>query len=105
MILVNTDYISGAKLQMLGLVKGSTIQSKHIGKDITQSFKTLVGGELKSYNEMMNEARAIATKRMIVEAETLGADAIVNIRYASSAIVQGAAEVIAYGTAVKFISK
>lgn len=105
MILVNTDYISGKELQTLSLVKGSTIQSKHIGKDIAQSFKTLVGGELKSYNEMMNEARALATKRMVQEAETLGADAIVNIRYASSAIMQGAAEVIAYGTAVKFVEK
>ena len=69
MILVNTDYISGKNLEMLGLVKGSTIQSKNIGKDITQSFKTLVGGELKAYNEMMNEARALATKRMVEEAE------------------------------------
>ena len=105
MILVNTDYISGKELEMLGLVKGSTIQSKHIGKDIAQSFKTLVGGELKSYNDMMNEARALATKRMVAEAEDMGADAIVNIRYASSAIMQGAAEVIAYGTAVKFSNK
>ncbi len=105
MILVNTDYISGKDLETLSIVKGSTIQSKHIGKDISASFKTLVGGELKAYNEMMNEARAIATKRMVEEAETLGADAIVNIRYASSAIMQGAAEVIAYGTAVKFINK
>ncbi len=105
MILVNTDYISGKELEMLSLVKGSTIQSKNIGKDIAQSFKTLVGGELKAYNEMMNEARALATKRMVMEAEQLGADAIVNIRYASSAIMQGAAEVIAYGTAVKFVNK
>ena len=103
MILVNTDYISGKELEMLGLVKGSTIQSKNIGKDITQSFKTLVGGELKEYNKMMNEARELATKRMVEEAGALGADAIVNIRYASSAILQGAAEVIAYGTAVKFV--
>ena len=105
MILVNTDYISGKELEMLGLVKGSTIQSKHLGSDIAQSFKTLVGGELKSYNEMMNEARALATKRMVAEAEALGADAIVNIRYTSSAVMQGAAEVIAYGTAVKFVNK
>ena len=103
MILVNTDYISGKELEMLGLVKGSTIHSKHLGKDITQSFKTLVGGELTAYTEMMNEARAIATKRMVAEAEELNADAIVNIRYASSAVMQGAAEVIAYGTAVKFV--
>ena len=105
MILVNTDYISGKELEMLGLVKGSTIQSKHMGKDLVESFKTLVGGELKAYNEMMNEARAIATKRMVAEAEALGADAIVNIRYTSSAIMQGAAEVIAYGTAVKLVNK
>ena len=102
MILVNTDYISGKDFEMLGLVKGSTIQSKHIGKDISQAFKTLVGGELKEYTEMMNEARALATKRMTAEAEALGADAVVNIRYASSAVMQGAAEVIAYGTAVRF---
>ena len=105
MILVNTDYISGKELETLALVKGSTIQSKHVGKDIVESFKTLVGGELRSYNEMMNEARAIATKRMVEEAEALGADAVVNIRYASSAIMQGAAEIIVYGTAVKFINQ
>ena len=105
MILVNTDYISGKELEMLSLVKGSTIQSKHLGKDIAQAFKTMVGGELKSYNEMMNEARALATKRMVEEAEALGADAIVNIRYASAAVMQGAAEVIAYGTAVKFVER
>ena len=103
MILVNTDYITGKTLEMLGLVRGSTIQSKHVGHDITQSFKTLVGGELTAYNEMMNDARALATKRMVEEAEQLGADAVINIRYASAAVMQGAAEVIAYGTAVKFV--
>ena len=102
MILVNTDYVSGKELETLGLVQGSTIQSKNIGRDITQSFKTLVGGELKAYTDMMNEARALATKRMVREAESLGADGVVNIRYASSTVMQGAAEVIAYGTAVKF---
>ena len=102
MILVNTDYISGKEFEMLGLVKGSTIQSKHLGKDIAQSFKTLVGGELTSYNEMMNDARALATKRMVQEAEALGADAIVGVRYGSAAVMQAAAEVMAYGTAVKF---
>ena len=105
MILVNTDYITGKEFEMLGLVKGSTIQSKHVGKDILQSFKTLVGGELRAYNDMMNEARAIATKRMVEEAESLGADAVVNVRYASAAVVQGAAEVIVYGTAVKFVKQ
>ncbi len=103
MILVNTDYISGKEFEMLGLVKGSTIQSKNIGKDITQSLKTIIGGELTAYNEMMNDARALATKRMVEEAEQLGADAVVNIRYASSSVMQGAAEVIAYGTAVRFV--
>ena len=102
MILVNTDYITGKELEMLGLVRGSTIRSKNVVKDITQGLKTIVGGELKAYNEMMNEARALATKRMVEDAEKMGADAIVNIRYASAAIMQGAAEVIAYGTAVKF---
>lgn len=105
MILVTTDYISGKELEMLGMVKGSTIQSKHIGKDFMQGLKTIVGGELVAYNEMMNEARALATKRMVEEAQGLGADAVVNIRYASSSIVQGAAEVIAYGTAVKFVTR
>ena len=102
MILVNTDFISGKELETLAIVKGSTIRSKNVGKDILQAFKGLVGGELVAYNEMMNEARAISTKRMVDEANALGADGIINIRYASSAIMQGAAEVIAYGTAVKF---
>lgn len=102
MILVNTDYIAGKELEMLGLVKGSTIQTKHLGKDIGALFKTLVGGELVSYNEMMNDARALATKRMVQEAEELGADGIVGVRYASASVMAGAAEVMAYGTAVKF---
>lgn len=102
MILVNTDYISGKELEMLGLVKGSTIQSKNIGRDITQSFKTLVGGELGAYTDMMNQARKLATQRMVAEAEALGADAVVNVRYSSASVMQGAAEVMAYGTAVRF---
>lgn len=104
MILVNTDYITGKELELLGLVKGSTIQSKHLGKDIAQGFKTLVGGELKAYTEMMNDARELAVRRMEEEARALGADAVVNIRFASSAVMQGAAEVIAYGTAARFVS-
>lgn len=102
MILVNTDYVSGKELQTIGLVKGSTIQSKHVGKDILSGLKTLVGGELTAYSDMMNEARVKATKRMVEEAEKLGADAIVNIRYTSSTVMAGAAEILAYGTAVKF---
>ena len=103
MVLVNTDYISGKNLGMLGLVKGSTVQCKHFGKDIGAGFKNLVGGEMKAYTEMMDEAREIATQRMIAEAESKGADAVVNVRYATSAIIQGAAEVIVYGTAVKYV--
>lgn len=102
MILVNTDFISGKELETISLVKGSTIQSKNFGKDIMQGIKSLIGGELKVYNEMMNEARALATKRMVEEAKSLGADGIVNIRYASASVMQNAAEVIVYGTAVKF---
>lgn len=102
MIIVNTDFISGKELETLSIVKGSMIQSKHIGKDIMAGLKTLVGGELKGYSEMLNEARAIATKRMVEEAETLQADAVINVRYATSAIIQGAAEILVYGTAVRF---
>ncbi|NMA55758.1 MAG: YbjQ family protein [Firmicutes bacterium] len=102
MILVNTDYISGKELETLGIVKGSTIQTRHLGKDISQGLKHLIGGELKAYTEMMDSARDLATKRMVQEAEKLQADAVINIRYASASVMQGAAEVIVYGTAVKF---
>ncbi|MBK5254118.1 MAG: YbjQ family protein [Peptostreptococcaceae bacterium] len=105
MILVSTDYIAGKELEMLGIAKGSTIQTRNLGKDIGQGFKALVGGELKSYNEMMNSARALSTKRMVVEAEELGADAVVNVRYATSSVMQSAAEVMVYGTAVKFVNE
>lgn len=103
MLLVTTETVAGKQLEMLGIVKGSTIQSKHFGKDLGAGLKTLVGGELKAYTEMMEEARAIATERMVAEANRLGADAVVCMRYASSAVMQGAAEVMAYGTAVRFI--
>lgn len=96
MILTTTEHIPGKEYEILGLVRGSTIQSKNLGKDIAQGLKGLVGGELKAYNEMMNEARALATKRMV-------ADAIVAMRYLSASVAQGAAEVMAYGTAVKFL--
>lgn len=102
MILVTTEGIPGKELEVLGLVKGSTIQTVNIARDIGASLKTLVGGELVRYNEMMNDARALATKRMVEEAGQLGADAIVCIRYGSASVTQGAAEVMAYGTAVKF---
>ncbi len=102
MIIVNTDFITGRELETISIVKGSIIQTKHIGKDIMSGLKTMVGGELHAYTDMMNEARAIATKRMVEEAEGLGADAVINVRYASSQVMQAAAEVIVYGTAVKF---
>ena len=102
MKLVNIDYIPGQDFDVLGMVKGNVVQSKNFGKDIGAGFKTLVGGEIKGYTEMLQEARQIATKRMVDEAENLGADAVVNVKFSSSSIMQGAAEVIAYGTAVKF---
>ena len=102
MLLVNIDYIPGKEFEALGVVKGTVVQSKHFGKDFMAGMKTLVGGEIVGYTEMLVEARQIATKRMVDEAEALGADAVVNIRYGSSSRMQGAAEVIAYGTAVRF---
>lgn len=105
MIVVNTDFISGKKLQTLSLVRGSTVHSKNLGRDILSSLKTIVGGEIVDYTNMMNEARAIATQRMVQDAQKLDADAVINVRYASSAIMQGAAEIIAYGTAVKFVEE
>ncbi len=102
MILTTIDHLSGKEFEVLGLVRGATIQSKHIGSDITAGFKTIVGGEIKGYTEMMNEARAIATRRMVEEAEKLGADAVIGMLYASSAVMASAAEILAYGTAVKF---
>ena len=102
MILVNTDFISGKEIETIKIVKGSMIQTKHIGKDIMAGFKTIVGGELTGYSEMIQEARSIATQRMVEEAESLDADAVINIRYASAMVMQGAAEMLVYGTAVKF---
>lgn len=102
MLLVNIDHIPGKEYEVLGLVKGTVVQSKHMGKDFMASVKTIVGGEIKGYTEMLVEARKIATDRMEADAKALGADAVLNIRYSSSAIMQGAAEVVAYGTAVKF---
>lgn len=101
MLLLNLDYIPGKEIEALGIVKGSVVQTKNFGKDFMAGMKTLVGGELTGYTEMLNEARKLATKRMVDEAEAMGADAVLNIRYASSSLMQGAAEVTAYGTAVK----
>ena len=102
MLLVTTDEIAGKTIkENLGIVKGEIVQSKNLGRDFMAGMKTLVGGEIKGYTEMLNEARSIATERMIEEATKLGADAIVCVRYGTSEATQGAAEVFAYGTAVK----
>ncbi|HBY18667.1 MAG TPA: hypothetical protein DEH00_05785 [Candidatus Marinimicrobia bacterium] len=103
MILVNTENIEGKKIAHLGLVKGSCIRAKHLGHDIMNAIKALFGGELTSYSEMINEARAVATKRMVENANEMGADAVINVRYSSTAVKAGAAEVMVYGTAVKFV--
>ena len=103
MLLLNIDHIPGKELEALGLVKGTVVQSKSFGKDFMAGMKTLVGGEIEGYTEMLNQARQIATKRMVDEAEALGADAVVNVRYASASVMQGAAEITTYGTAVRII--
>ena len=101
MILVNTEEIKGKKIkETLGYVKGSTVRAKNIGKDILAGLKTLVGGEIIEYTEMINESRQVAIDRMVKEAEKLGANAIVNMRFSSSTVMQGASELMAYGTAV-----
>ena len=103
MILSASEKIEGRQFQVLGLVEGSTVQTVNAFRDIGASFKTLVGGEIVKYNEMMEKARELAKSRMAAKAEALGADAVISIRYSSSSIMQGAAEVLVYGTAVKFI--
>jgi len=103
MLLLNIDHIPGKEIEALSIVKGSVVQSKHLGNDFMAGMKTLVGGEIASYTDMLDQARKIATKRMVDEAEALGADAVLNIRYASSSVMQGAAEVTVYGTAVRYL--
>jgi len=103
MIIATTDYISGKNIEVIGLAEGATVQTKNFGRDFMAGLKNLVGGEIKGYTEMMNEARGIARQRMIAQAQSMGADAVVGFRYVSSEIAQGAAEVVAYGTAVKFV--
>lgn len=102
MLLLTINYVPGKEIEAIGVVKGNVVQSKHIGKDIMAGLKNVVGGELHGYTDMLNEARAIATQRMVEEAEGLGADAVIRMEYATSAIMDGTAEVIAYGTAVKY---
>ena len=102
MIVVSTPGVEGKKIvKALGVCKGSTVRSKHVGRDIMASFKTIVGGELKGYTEMMSQAREEAFNRMVNDAKDMGADAVVNLRFMTSAVMQQAAEMLAYGTAVK----
>jgi uncharacterized protein YbjQ (UPF0145 family) len=101
MKILNIDHIPGQEVEALELVKSSIVLSKNLGKDFMAGMKTLVGGEIVGYTEMLDEARKIATKRMVDSAEALGADAILNVRYASSSLMQGAAEITVYGTAAK----
>ena len=102
MRLVSIETIPGQEFEALDIVRGTVVYSKNFGRDFMAGMKTLVGGEITGYTEMLVEARQIATKRMVDAAEALGADAVVGLRYASASVMQGAAEVIAYGTAVKF---
>lgn len=102
MLLVTTDFIPGVQFEALGIVVGSTVRAKHMGKDFMASFRNIVGGEVTEYTEMMRESRKIATQRMIDDAARIGADAIVGVRYTSSEIMQGSAEIMAYGTAVRY---
>ena len=102
MKLLTIEHIPGQAYEVLDTVKGTVVYSKNLGRDFMAGMKGLVGGEIVGYTEMLNEARQIATKRMVDAAEALGADAIVGLRYSSAAVMQGAAEIVAYGTAVKF---
>ena len=105
MKLLSIEYIPGAEIEALGMVKGTIVQTKNVGKDFMAGMKTLVGGELVGYTQMLEEARQIAVKRMVDEAKALGADAIIGVRYGSSQLMASAAEVIAYGTAVRILNK
>jgi len=100
MLISTTDNLPN-KFEVVGLVKGSVVRAKHIGRDIMAGFKSIVGGEIKGYTELLNEARKIATERMIEEAKALGANAIIAVRYSTCSVMDGASEVMAYGTAVK----
>ncbi|MDY6804281.1 MAG: YbjQ family protein [Cyanobacteriota bacterium] len=102
MILTTVEGVPGKEIvEHFGLVQGSTVRAKNIGKDILAGFKNVVGGELKGYTELLQEARQEASDRMILQAQQLGANAIVNVRFATSSVAQGAAELFAYGTAVR----
>ena len=102
MLLTTSENIAGRQVVPLGVVTGSIVQSKHIGRDIMAGLKSIVGGEIRGYTELLGEARSVATARMTKEAERMGADAVICLRYISAAVMDGACEVVAYGTAVRF---
>ncbi len=103
MIVTTCDVIPGQQVQVLGLVRGNIVTSKNIGRDIMAGFKNIVGGEIVSYTQMISEGRNVAEQRMIAEAERLGADAIICMRFAGGSVMEGTLEMLAYGTAVKFV--
>jgi len=97
------NYVPGKEIEALGIVTGNVVQSKHIGKDFAAGLKSIAGGELKGYTEMLCESREIAKQRMIAEAESMGADAVISMRFDASSVMEGTSEMLAYGTAVKFL--
>ena len=103
MIVTTCDVIPGQQVQVLGLVRGNIVTSKNIGRDLMAGLKNIVGGEIQSYTQMISEGRNVAEQRMIAEAERLGADAIICMRFAGGSVMEGTLEMLAYGTAVKFV--
>lgn len=103
MIITTCDVMPGQQVQILGLVRGNVVTSKHIGRDVMAGLKSIAGGEIKSYTDMMNEGREVAEQRMVAEAQALGANAIICARYASSSVMEGTQEMLAYGTAVRLL--
>jgi uncharacterized protein YbjQ (UPF0145 family) len=103
MFITTCDVIPGKQIEVLGLVSGNVVTSKHVGRDIMAGFKNLAGGEIKSYTDMMNEGRQIAEQRMVAQAQSMGANAIICMRFASASVMEGTQEMLAYGTAVRYV--
>jgi len=106
MIIINTDQVPGKSIsETLGIARGSTVRARHLGRDIFAGLKNLVGGEISEYTRLLADAREEAMQRMVLDADRMGADAILNVRFTTSTVMQGCSEILAYGTAVKFTSK
>ena len=103
MLITTCDVIPGRQIEVIGLVSGNVVTSKHIGRDIMAGLKNIAGGEIKSYTDMMNEGRGIAEERMVAAAQAMGANAIICARYASASVMEGTQEMLAYGTAVRYV--